>query len=276
MSTAIQSQRLTRHAAGCWALGLALLLAAALSLLLLRPIASSPESIPLVNSSEFEAVSYVEVSVNAPPPESVSRVRNDESAVPLFGLETAPLLGGEVVEKWSRAQAEIADELQIVDRCRSNGPCPAVAQRLIDLSGQGGGQSGRARVGLINRAVALAISLTADEAQWGMPDHWSPPFETLRSGRGDCEDYAIVKYLALLVAGISEDDVKIVILKNAFPIEDHAVVAVRVDREWLVLDNRTLRLVRDRDLTRATPELVLDQKGVKRLVSRSRSKRSAG
>jgi predicted transglutaminase-like cysteine proteinase len=108
----------------------------------------------------------------------------------------------------------------------------------------------------------------------GLPDHWSAPFETLRSGRGDCEDYAIVKYLALLEAGVSKDDVKIVILKNVFPNEDHAVMAVRVDGQWLILDNRTLTLVRDMDLTRAKPQFILDQGGVKRFVSISRTLRA--
>ena len=75
---------------------------------------------------------------------------------------------------------------------------------------------------------------------------------------------------------MSEDDVKIVILKNAFPNEAHAVVAARVDGEWLILDNRTLTLVRDIDLTHATPELVLDRGGVRRFVSRSRSHHAAG
>jgi predicted transglutaminase-like cysteine proteinase len=45
------------------------------------------------------------------------------------------------------------------------------------------------------------------EKQWGIADHWSDPFETLLSYRGDCEDYAILKYAALLEAGIPKDDV---------------------------------------------------------------------
>jgi predicted transglutaminase-like cysteine proteinase len=70
------------------------------------------------------------------------------------------------------------------------------------------------------------ISPVSDEMQWGVADHWSDPFETLLSNRGDCEDYAILKYAALLEAGIPEDDVKIVILKNFFPNENHAAVAL--------------------------------------------------
>jgi predicted transglutaminase-like cysteine proteinase len=86
---------------------------------------------------------------------------------------------------------------------------------------------------LINRAVDLAITPTSDEAQWGVADHWSPPFETLQTHRGDCEDYAIVKYVALLQAGLSHNDVKIVILRNLLPKEDHAAVAARVEGQWL-------------------------------------------
>jgi predicted transglutaminase-like cysteine proteinase len=130
-------------------------------------------------------------------------------------------------------------------------------------------------VGLINRAADLAISPVSDEMQWGVADHWSDPFGTLLSNRGDCEDYAILKYAALLEAGIPKDDVKIVILKNFFPTEYHAVVATRVDGQWLILDNRTLTLVRDTDVTRAIPEFVLDHEGVKQF-SWARQNRRVG
>jgi hypothetical protein len=69
--------------------------------------------------------------------------------------------------------------------------------------------------------------------------------------------------------------VKIVILKNFFPNEDHAAVATRVDGQWLILDNRTLTLVRDTDITRAIPEFVLDHEGVKRFNRVSRNQQTA-
>jgi predicted transglutaminase-like cysteine proteinase len=278
MSIAIQSQCTTRQGAGYgvgyWAPGLGLLLAAAVALL------SLPGSLPYpadpnapFDSMEMEAVSFI---LNPATPEPTQPTGHDEQAAPLFGMDTVPLSGGDVSEKWNRARVEIARELEAVARCRANQVCPPAEQKLIDLSSEGAGRSSRAKVGLINRAVDLAIGPTSDEAQWGVPDHWSAPFETFRSGRGDCEDYAIVKYAALLQAGIPSDDIKIVILKNAFPAEDHAVLAARVDGEWLILDNRTLTLVRDLDMTRAIPELVLDQQGVRRFVSKSRKDRATG
>jgi hypothetical protein len=40
--------------------------------------------------------------------------------------------------------------------------------------------------------------------------------------------------------------------------------AARVNGEWLILDNRTLTLVHDTDLTRSIPVFVLDHEGVRR------------
>ncbi len=227
------------------------------------PTDSAPPMTSLAGS-EFEAVSFIEDGTNAATAPSGPPARNDEQAAQLFGMETEPVATGELPEKWHHVEAAMAQDFAVVAQCHANRTCPVAAQRLIDISAEGAGRSGRARVGLINRAADLAISPVSDEMQWGVADHWSDPFETLLSNRGDCEDYAILKYAALLEAGIPTDDVKIVILKNFFPNEDHAAVATRVDGQWLILDNRVLTLVRDKDITRATPEFLLDHEGVKR------------
>ena len=146
---------------------------------------------------------------------------------PLFGMDTEPLRAGNVLEKWSRANVEIARELEALDRCHSQrGPAPADAQRLIDLSAEGAGRSGRASRGIDQQSGRSRHPPRSATRHNGASRIIGVlPFETLRSGRGDCEDYAIVKYLALQEAGIPTGDLKIVVLKNAFPNEDHAVVA---------------------------------------------------
>ncbi len=248
------------HGATYWARLSGLALAAALlALLQLHPARAEGPS-PLFNTA---AATHAPATLSG----------NDEKVAALFDMDTEPLAEGEVLKKWNRARAAIEEDRQTVDRCRADSECPEAAQRLIELSSEGAGRDGRAKVGLVNRAVDLAIAPASDEAQWRVPDQWSAPLETLRSGRGDCEDYAIVKYAALSAAGIPERDMKIVILTNAFPNEDHAVLAVRVEGEWLILDNRNLALVRDTEVTRAIPRLVLDEAGVRRFVSRSRTRR---
>jgi predicted transglutaminase-like cysteine proteinase len=224
-------------------------------------------------ANEFETVSFIEHGTNAATAPSEPADRNDEQDARLFGMKTEPVTAGELPEKWHHVEAAMAQDFAVVAQCHTNGTCPVAAQRLIDISAKGAGRSGRARVGLINRAADLAISPVSDEMQWGVADHWSDPFETLLSNRGDCEDYAILKYAALMESGIPKDDVKIVILKNFFPNEDHAAVATRVDGQWLILDNRTLTLVRDKDVTRAIPEFVLDHEGVRRFKWENQNRR---
>src|ERR1700676_379043 len=190
-------------------------------------------------ANEFEAVSLIEGGTNAATVPSEPLARNDEEAAQLFGVPTEPVAAGELPEKWRHVEAAMARDFAVVARCHANAACPVAAQRLIDISAEGAGRSGRARVGRINRAVDLAVRPVSDEIQWGVADHWSDPFETLLSNRGDCEDYAILKYAALVEAGVPADDVKIVVLKNFFPDKDHAGAASRANGESVYLGNLT-------------------------------------
>ena len=221
--------------------------------------------------SDTPAPAAIEISVK-----SVSATTKDERSAQLFGMDTEPVADGALLDKWRRVQADITKDLEVVAQCQAGKPCPAPAKRLLSLSLEGFGRSDRARAGILNRAIDLAISPVSDQIQWDVPDHWSDPLETLHSNSGDCEGYAIVKYAALLAAGVSKDAVKIVVLRNRLPNEDHAVVAVRVDNQWLILDNRTLTLVRDMDVRRAIPEFVLDDEGVSRFVWSSRNWKVSG
>jgi predicted transglutaminase-like cysteine proteinase len=229
-----------------------------------------PQSGDLVpfNAGYLEAAVFMDDSLQAVRQDAATV--SDQQARPIFGMETEPV-AGEVAAKWRAVRADIDREQQVLARCRVQEACPVVAQSLLDIVAAGAGRSGRARVGLINREIDLAITPTSDEAQWGVADHWSPPFETLQTRRGDCEDYAIVKYVALLQAGMSHDDVKVVILRNLLPKEDHAVVAARLDGQWLILDNRRLALVRDTEMVGSIPKFVLDEDGTRRFVPSNRA-----
>ena len=122
---------------------------------------------------------------------------------------------------------------------------------------------GRARLGEINRAVNLSIKPMSDWAQYGVDDFWSAPLATLDAGAGDCEDYAIVKYIALRESGIVPDDLRLVIVRDVKRKTDHAVVAVRHDEEWLILDNRTLIIINAEKALHYNPLFVLDHRGVR-------------
>jgi predicted transglutaminase-like cysteine proteinase len=243
----------------------------AVSAAMLRALPQSGDRIAF-DASYLQAAAFID---HSPPALRQDAATSDQQAPPIFGLATEPV-AGEVAERWRAVEAEIDREQQVLARCRAQQACPAVARNLLDIVAEGAGRSGRARVGLINRAVDLAITATSDERQWGVADHWSPPFETLQTRRGDCEDYAIVKYVALLQAGLSHDDVKIVILRNLLPKEDHAAVAARVDGQWLILDNLRLALVRDTKMVGSIPKFVLDEDGARRFVPSNRAGQGPG
>ena len=234
----------------------------AASVAMFPALPQSGELVPF-RAGDLEAAAFIDVSLQAARQDAATE--SDRQAAPLFGMETEPV-AGEIAARWRVIETDIDREQQVLARCRAQEACPVVAQNLLDIVAEGAGRSGIARVGLINRAVDLAITPTSDQAQWGVMDHWSPPFETLRTHRGDCEDYAILKYVALLQAGLSRDDVKIVILHNLLPKEDHAVTAARVDGQWLILDNRRLALVHDTEMVGSIPKFLLDEDGTRRFV----------
>ena len=105
-----------------------------------------------------------------------------------------------------------------------------------------------ARTAALNRAINLAIIPTSDLVQWGVVDRWSAPLETFTTHRGDCEDYAIAKYVALRAAGVAPKDIKLIVVRNTDVGENHVVVAVRLDGAWVILDSLAGAGARPRNL----------------------------
>jgi len=96
-----------------------------------------------------------------------------------------------------------------------------------------------ARANAVNRYVNHRVQFTDDSRQYGRNDVWSAASDTLRRGKGDCEDYAIAKMQMLRAAGIADKDLYLVILKDLVRRADHAVLVVRAGGRMLLLDNGT-------------------------------------
>ena len=190
-----------------------------------------------------------------------------KSAQP-FGLSASRLSAGALREKWLGVERKLDDErvqLALCDGDRERCVSPAALQLLAIVDGARA-HDGRARLGEINRAINLAIRPMSDLAQYGQIDVWSSPLVTFASGAGDCEDYAIAKFAALRLAGVSPDDLRIVVMRDTIHGEDHAVVAARLDDHWLTLDNRRMTMVEDAYVRNYRPTFVIDQYGVMQYV----------
>ena len=183
-----------------------------------------------------------------------------------FGLFVTELSGGSLREKWIGVERKLDDErvqLALCDgdreRCAS-----AAALQFLGIVDAARAKQGRAQFGEINRAINLAIKPQSDMAQHGVIDVWSSPLDTFASGAGDCEDYAIAKFVALRMAGVAREDIRIVVLRDLLRGEDHAVTLARLDGHWLTLDNRRMALIEDVEIRNHRPLFVIDDRGVMR------------
>ena len=127
----------------------------------------------------------------------------------------------------------------------ANGPVGATsAAYAAALSGR----SKMEKLEAINRYVNSRITFIDDIRQYGVADHWTSAADTLRRGRGDCEDYAIAKLQLLRRAGFADKDLYLVILRDALRRADHAVLVARAEGRLLVLDNGTNRMIDSYDM----------------------------
>lgn len=194
--------------------------------------------------------------------ETPQRVR----ATPFAEFSISKVEGGPLLAKWSDLEKRLRADEAIVAQCRTEPQtCLSVAaQRLIGIAESVRGLEGRALLGHVNRAVNLTIRPASDLSRFGVADRWSAPLETLASGQGDCEDYAILKYATLRLAGFAAEDLRILIVRNTSGPEDHAVLSARLKGSWVILDNRRFAMIDSAHLD-AVPLFYLGGEGVQAL-----------
>ncbi|WP_236205044.1 cysteine protease LapG [Pseudomonas tohonis] len=91
----------------------------------------------------------------------------------------------------------------------------------------------------VNRFFNAKLRFTDDLALWNQVDYWATPVEALRRGAGDCEDYAIAKYISLRHLGVPAEKLRITYVKALRLNQAHMVLTYyeKPDAVPLVLDN---------------------------------------
>ncbi len=211
------------------------------------------------------AVDAASTATDAGPAAESPSARNDEP----LGLFAFRAPEGLLWIKWRKLEADIRAEAVVLDQCRAEPDrCPSpAATRFLALIENARQHAGRSRIELVNQAVNSAIHYMSDLAQHGVPDLWSAPLATFATGFGDCEDYAIAKYVALRKAGASADDLRLLLMRDNSVQADHAVLAARHEGRWLILDNRRMALLEQSEIGHFTLLFALDHNGVKLLAA---------
>lgn len=140
--------------------------------------------------------------------------------------------------EWRRVQSAMRVEQKTYDDCDAGGKgCPA---HLRDWRGKlkiWSAADPSAQLSLVNSWVNRRIRYAEDSNAFGAKDFWASPAISLK-GRGDCEDYAIAKYASLKALGVSEDRMRIVIVKDTRKKIGHAVLSVKMPADIYILDNQ--------------------------------------
>lgn len=90
----------------------------------------------------------------------------------------------------------------------------------------------------VDLQVNAAIAPETDMDHWGVVDRWDYPTD----GKGDCEDYALLKRKVLMHAGYPRQALLVTVVKDLEG-EGHAILTVKTNRGEFVLDNLNDRVM---------------------------------
>lgn len=138
---------------------------------------------------------------------------------------------------WRDMLVRYEGERALYERCSEGGEnCPPKLRQWRRLINELRGLPKSEQLTKLTRSLNRMVPYTEDSAAFGKKDYWATPVEFFRNG-GDCEDYAIVKFLSLLELGFDNDQLRVAIVKDKRRRLMHAVTTVRIDDRVHILDN---------------------------------------
>jgi predicted transglutaminase-like cysteine proteinase len=172
----------------------------------------------------------------------------------LFGTEEVYSSDNAAFTKWNGMLARHRAQLAEAGACEG-----CVAAEWRDLVARLTALPFRAKIEAVNAALNRYPYVTSLR-NWGETNRWETPLEFLRKG-GQCQDYAIAKYLALRAAGVPADRLRLVVLRDMRLEIDHAVTVAYGEGEAWVLDNQSAALVTTDSLLHYQPYYSISEQG---------------
>jgi predicted transglutaminase-like cysteine proteinase len=226
----------------------------------------APSNIMFVPPANFSEQSEFpsEPSAASPAPSIASAAPIVMSSVPaedLFGSrEVAFSSNLSVFQRWLNLNTKFSGQREaLISSCDGNDSKRCPLQWWHQFIAEIKRLPLRERVIRVNDTFNRVAYVTAVQ-NWNNPGYWETPFEFLAHG-GQCQDYAIAKYLALLESGVPEDKLRFVVLRVTSRGIDHAVTVVSVDDEDLVLDNLDLDIKPAKQVRNYAPYYALNDRG---------------
>lgn len=175
------------------------------------------------------------------------------AAPALFGTVEFRAESLAALPQWQRALRQIDRERQTYQAC-SNAASSCPSRSVMAWQAMIQSQVGRAPIDQL-QAINRFLNdwqYKADAQNYGRRDYWATPLEFL-SQSGDCEDYAIAKYVSLRQLGFPARDLRLVVVRDVLRDLAHAVLAVYVDEQVYILDNLTRAVLPQEQVTQYVP-----------------------
>jgi predicted transglutaminase-like cysteine proteinase len=151
-------------------------------------------------------------------------------------------------DKWAGLVNSLTGAKNHFDVCSgANATCSAATARWLSYLSGIKRQPKEEQIVLVNRYVNRHIRYASDSSAYGAKDYWATPLQSI-GGRGDCEDFASAKYFSLISLGFSDDQMRVVIVKDLKLGEIHALMTISIDAQIYVLDNRFERVMQEQDV----------------------------
>lgn len=175
------------------------------------------------------------------------------AAPTLFGTAEFRAESLAALPQWERALRQIELERETYRACAdATRSCPS--RGVMAWQAMIRSQIGRPPMDQL-RAVNRFLNdwqYRTDDQNYGQRDYWATPLEFL--GRsGDCEDYAITKYVSLRQLGFPAEHLRVVVVRDVLRDLAHAVLAVYLDDQVYILDNLTKAVLPQERVTQYVP-----------------------
>lgn len=133
--------------------------------------------------------------------------------------------------------------LLATQRYGSPGAASVIAWRELLTTSSGGPEATKLK--RVNEFFNQKVQFEDDSKIWGVQDYWATPLEVLGRGEGDCEDFAIAKYVTLRLMGVPSSKMRLTYVKARLGgpqsqiVQAHMVLSYyqAPEDEPLILDN---------------------------------------
>ena len=192
------------------------------------------------------------VLLSAAPPRPAAAAAKGEAAPSFFNSQETKSDNLKPFKKWTAAIERFSKEDKVKDgKCDAKKMNKCHYASWMKFLAKIKDKDRLVQVEAVNKFMNRA-KYVVDQNNWGESDYWATIGEFM-ARFGDCEDYAIAKYLSLRKLGFTNEEVRVVAVKDLNLKVGHAILVVILDGKYYILDNQIKQVVEAKSIKHYQP-----------------------